>query len=119
MGVGTAGGAAAPSELGLFGKYQLIARLATGGMAEVFLARYTGVAGFERDVVIKRVLPHHARDERFVTMFLAEARITARLSHPNICHVYELGEIEGHYYMAMEYLEGVTCDALTRRLKLE
>jgi serine/threonine protein kinase len=90
-----------------FGKYSLVARLATGGMAEIFLARLTGVAGFEKLVCIKRILPHLARDKQFVAMFLDEARIAARISHPNVCQVFELGEIEGSYYLAMEYLEGV------------
>ena len=99
-----------------FGKYTLIARLATGGMGEIFLARLQGVAGFEKIVVIKRVLPHLAGEDRFIAMLLDEARIAARLSHPNICQVQELGEVEGEYYIAMEYLEGVTLADLLRRL---
>jgi len=90
-----------------FGKYRLVARLATGGMAEIFLARLQGAAGFEKLVCIKRILPHLARDKQFVAMFLDEARIAARISHPNVCQVFELGELEGSYYIAMEYLEGV------------
>jgi serine/threonine protein kinase len=99
-----------------FGKYTLIARLAMGGMGEIFLARLQGVAGFEKLVVIKRVLPHLAGEDRFIAMLLDEARIAARLSHPNICQVQELGEVEGEYYIAMEYLEGVTLADLLRRL---
>ena len=99
-----------------FGKYTLIARLATGGMGEIFLARLDGVAGFEKIVVIKRVLPHLAGEDRFIAMLLDEARIAARLSHPNICQVQELGEVEGEYYIAMEYLEGVTMADLLRRM---
>jgi serine/threonine-protein kinase len=76
-------------------------------MAEIFLARLHGAAGFEKLVCIKRILPHLARDTQFVAMFLDEARIAARISHSNICQVFELGEIEGSYYLAMEYLEGV------------
>jgi eukaryotic-like serine/threonine-protein kinase len=90
-----------------FGKYSLVARLATGGMAEIFLARLQGAAGFEKLVCIKRILPHLARDRQFVAMFLDEARIAARITHPNVCQVFELGEIEGSYYLAMEYLEGI------------
>jgi serine/threonine-protein kinase len=90
-----------------FGKYSLVARLATGGMAEIFLARLQGAAGFEKLVCIKRILPHLARDRQFVAMFLDEARIAARITHPNVCQVFELGEIAGSYYLAMEYLEGV------------
>ncbi|HEX7837591.1 MAG TPA: serine/threonine-protein kinase, partial [Kofleriaceae bacterium] len=90
-----------------FGKYSLVARLATGGMAEIFLARMQGAAGFEKLVCIKRILPHLARDRQFVAMFLDEARIAAQITHPNVCQVFELGEITGSYYLAMEYLEGV------------
>ena len=90
-----------------FGKFSLVARLATGGMAEIFLARLVGAAGFEKLVCIKRILPHLARDRQFVAMFFDEARIAARISHPNVCQVFELGEIDGSYYIAMEYLEGV------------
>ena len=97
----------ATTEAARFGKYTLVARLATGGMAEIFLARLHGAAGFEKLVCIKRILPHLARDKQFVAMFLDEARIAARISHPNVCQVFELGEIDGSYYIAMEYLEGV------------
>jgi serine/threonine protein kinase len=65
------------------GKYELVRPLAQGGMAEIFLARQSGPAGFEKQVVIKRVLPHLAADKDFVEMFLDEARLAARLSHPN------------------------------------
>ncbi len=88
------------------GRYQLLALLATGGMAEIYLARQTGIKGFERLVVVKRILPHLARKERFVEMFLDEARIAAQLSHPNIVQIFDLGHEDGEYYIAMEYLEG-------------
>jgi serine/threonine protein kinase len=77
-----------------FGKYTLVAKLATGGMAEIFLARLAGDGGFEKLVCIKRILPHLAKDPQFVAMFLDEARVAARISHPNVCQVFELGEIE-------------------------
>jgi len=104
----------AASEAVRFGKYSLVARLATGGMAEIFLARLQGAAGFEKLVCIKRILPHLARDKQFVAMFLDEARIAARITHPNVCQVFELGEIEGSYYIAMEYLEGVPLSCFRR-----
>jgi eukaryotic-like serine/threonine-protein kinase len=100
-----------------FGRYTLVAKLATGGMADIFLARYEGVAGFERPVVVKRILPQLAEDEQFVSMFLDEARIAARLTHPNICQVYELGRIEGRYFIAMEYLEGVPLTSILRQVE--
>ncbi|HET7504114.1 MAG TPA: serine/threonine-protein kinase, partial [Kofleriaceae bacterium] len=105
----------AATEAARFGKYSLVARLATGGMAEIFLARLQGAAGFEKLVCIKRILPHLARDKQFVAMFLDEARIAARISHPNVCQVFELGEIDGSYYLAMEYLEGVPLACFRRR----
>ena len=71
-----------------FGKYTLLARLAMGGMAEIFLARLAGAGGFEKLFVIKRILPQYASDPHFVTMFLEEACITACITHPNVCHVF-------------------------------
>ena len=100
-----------------FGKYTLLCKLATGGMGELFVARQTGAGGFEKLVVIKRLLPHLAEDAHFVAMLLDEARIAARLSHPNVCQVYDLGEAEGHYYIAMEHLEGVPSSMLLRRAR--
>ncbi|MCA9524287.1 MAG: protein kinase [Myxococcales bacterium] len=89
-----------------FGKYELIGRLGVGGMAEVFLARQTGPAGFKKQLVIKRILSSYADDEKFITMFLDEARLVARLHHPNIVQIFELGQIDGRYYIAMEYVKG-------------
>jgi serine/threonine-protein kinase len=89
-----------------YGKYELLRRIAMGGMAEIFLARETGLAGFERLVIIKRVLPSLAEDIDFIDMFLDEARLAARLTHPNIVHIYELDEVDGTYYIAMEYVAG-------------
>jgi len=97
-----------------FGKYELVAKLATGGMAEIFLARILGDGEFEKLVCIKRILPHLAKDPQFVTMFLDEARVAARISHPNVCQVFELGEWHGAYYIAMEYLEGVPLSCFRR-----
>src|SRR5687768_13988983 len=102
MNAGTPSGSSIPAHARSFGKYTLLAKLATGGMAEIFLARMKGVAGFEKQVVIKRILPQYADDEQFVAMFLDEARIAARITHPNVCQVYELGEVDGQYYLAME-----------------
>ena len=105
-------GASAPARLG---RYELLARLATGGMGEIFLARLEGAAGFEKLCVVKRILPHLADDARFRQMLIAEAQIAAKMAHANICQVYELGETAGQLYIVMEYLEGVTMLPLLRR----
>lgn len=89
-----------------FGKYVLDDLLAVGGMAEIFLARQQGPAGFEKRLIVKRILPQYAADEAFIEMFLDEARLTSRLSHPNIVQIFELGEEQGRYYIAMEYIQG-------------
>jgi eukaryotic-like serine/threonine-protein kinase len=101
------------------GGYILLDKLGTGGMAEVFLAMRSGPAAFEKLCVIKRILPHLAEEGHFITMFLDEARIAAGLNHPNIVQVYDLG-FDGHYFMAMEYIEGISLARLvleTRRRK--
>ena len=88
------------------GRYLLDRQIAMGGMAEIWLARQDGVAGFEKDIVIKRILPHMAKDQKFVEMFLDEARLAARLTHPNIVQIYAIGEHEGRPFLAMEFLDG-------------
>ncbi len=98
-----------------FGKYQLIKKLATGGMAEVWLARQTGIEGFAKNVVVKRILPHLSEDAEFVDMFGNEARIAARFSHSNIAQVYEFGEANGTYYIAMEYIHGEDLGRVMRK----
>ncbi|MBI1908583.1 MAG: serine/threonine protein kinase [Deltaproteobacteria bacterium] len=90
-----------------FGRYLLLERLATGGMAEIFLAKLPGVAGFEKMVAIKRILPHWSQNREFITMLIDEAKIVVQLTHPNIVPVYELGREEGSYYIAMEYVDGI------------
>lgn len=89
-----------------FGKYLIVGELAIGGMAEVFLGVQRGLEGFQKTVVIKRVLPQHGSNPEFVQMFIDEARLAARLEHPNIVRTYEFGEVGGRYYTAMEYLPG-------------
>src|SRR5262245_16154008 len=90
----------------IFDKYAIVRRLAVGGMGEIFLARQSGVAGFDRWVILKSMLPSLATDEAAVDMFLDEARLAATLQHPNIIAVYEVGRWEGSYFIAMEYLPG-------------
>jgi predicted ATPase/predicted Ser/Thr protein kinase len=89
-----------------FGRYELITRLATGGMGEVFLARAKGAAGFEKLLVVKRVLPHLAQNAEFRDLFLDEARIAARLNHPGIVQIFELGDVDGQWFIVMEYVAG-------------
>ena len=96
--------APAPARLG---RYELLGKLATGGMGEIHLARVGGDGGFEKLVVVKRLLPELVASAEFVAMFLDEARIAARLSHPNVCEVHELGRDGNDYYIGMQYLAGV------------
>jgi serine/threonine-protein kinase len=97
-------------------RYDIVGRLASGGMAEILLARLTGPSGFERAVVVKRILPHLAAEESFRTMFLDEARIVARIRHANVVQVQELGQDGEELYLAMEYLEGESASAILRRV---
>ncbi|MFZ5445473.1 MAG: serine/threonine protein kinase [Myxococcota bacterium] len=90
------------------GKYQLVKQLAVGGMGEVWLARQKGPVGFEKLVVVKTLLPHLKEDQEFVNMFFDEARIAAALNHPNIAQIYDLGEEKGEYFIAMEYVHGLS-----------
>ncbi|MGC8763994.1 MAG: TonB family protein, partial [Acidobacteriota bacterium] len=89
-----------------FGNYLLIDKIAVGGMAELFKARQNGLEGFKRIVAIKRILPHLAANQEFVTMFTDEAKLAAQLNHPNIGHIYDLGKLEDSYFIAMEYVDG-------------
>src|SRR5258708_16462474 len=97
------------------GKYKLVKLIASGGMAEVYLAREAGAAGFEKLVCLKRILPHLARDKQFVEMFLNEARLAARLDHPNIVSIFDLGESNGNYFIAMEFIDGPSLRAAAKR----
>jgi serine/threonine protein kinase len=90
-----------------FGNYFLTRRLAVGGMAEVYAAKLYGADGFEKDIVIKQILPQYARDPEFVQSFVAEAKIAVTLSHANVVGIYELGRVDGTYFIAMEYVDGL------------
>ena len=96
-------------------RFELIAELASGGMATVYLARLSGVAGFQRFVAIKRLHPHLASDKDFIQMFLDEARLAARLHHPHVVPIQEIGESEQGYYLVMDYIEGDTLARLMAR----
>lgn len=95
----------------LFGSYELLERIGEGGMAEVWRARSRGVAGFEKEVVIKRVLPSLMAREDFAALLIHEAKVAARLNHPGIVQIFELGEEQGAYFIAMELVQG--CDLAT------
>ena len=98
------------------GEYEIVARLKSGGMATLFLAHRRGAAGFQRFVAIKVVHPHLATDPSFVRMFVDEALLSARIVHPNVVHVEELGEAEGTYFLVMEYVHGSSLSMLVRAL---
>jgi serine/threonine protein kinase len=100
----------------MFGRYEVVKRIAVGGMAEIFLARDRGVQGVTRNVVLKCVLPAISSDRAFVELFHDEIRIAARLSHQNIAHVYDFGEDHGQYFIAMEYIDGAHVSQLIRGL---
>lgn len=95
------------------GSYEVVRKLATGGMGEVYLAKQRGPVAFSRDVVLKKLHPGYTSNSEFVTMFLNEAQIAASLAHPNIIHIYELFEDDG-YVIAMEYVRGGTALSLLR-----
>jgi len=88
------------------GRYQLVRHLASGGMADLWLARATGIEGFERHVAVKRIRKEQASDQRFVQMFLDEARLAASLHHNNIATVHDIGQEQGEYFFAMEWVHG-------------
>src|SRR4029078_402726 len=100
-----------------FGKYELLDRIATGGMAEVFLARSFGAAGFEKRLCINGILPDLAQSPKFVSMFIREAKISASLSHPNIVQVFDFGKVGPDHYIAMEHMFGRDLTRLNKALR--
>jgi hypothetical protein len=94
------------------GRYELLTRLAAGGMGEVFIARQTSEGSFEKRVALKLLLPHLSQEEEFVHMFLDEARIAARMNHPNIVQIFDLGVADGRYFIAMSLVEGTSLSRL-------
>jgi serine/threonine-protein kinase len=99
------------------GRFVLRYQLASGGMGNVYLAQMKGAAGVERWVALKILKQELAGEDRFVRMFLDEARIVSRLNHPNLCGVVDFGKADGRYYLALEYLHGETLSALSRRIR--
>jgi serine/threonine protein kinase len=100
----------------LLGKYEILKRLATGGMAEIYLARVSGLPGIQKMVVVKRILPQFADKPDFIEMFLDEARIVATLEHPNVVQLYDVGVVDRNYFIAMEYLHGEDVRSVARTL---
>ncbi len=98
-----------------FGKYELVRKLGSGGMGEVFLARRRGAAEANGRIVIKRILPHLTANSRFLKLFLDEAKLAARLSHPNIVRIFELDEVDGAWFVGMEYVAGRDLREVMRR----
>ncbi len=98
-----------------FGKYLLLDKIATGGMAEVYKAKSYGVMGFEKLLVIKKILPHLSRNKDFVSLFINEAKVSVSLNHANIVQVYDLGVVGADYYIAMEYVHGSDLMRTARR----
>jgi tRNA A-37 threonylcarbamoyl transferase component Bud32 len=92
----------------LFGKFFVLQLLASGGMAEVYRAKVVGAAGFEKELALKRILAHRARDTGFIRMLVNEAKLTAQLTHSNIAQIYECGAVDGTYFIAMELVNGVS-----------
>lgn len=100
-----------------FGRYLLLDRIGSGGMAEVFRAVMPGAQGFRQTFVVKRILAERSRASDFVDMFVQEARIGSLLNHPNIVQVFDFGNVGGDYFLAMEYLRGRDVQALMRQLR--
>ncbi|HEY3450304.1 MAG TPA: serine/threonine-protein kinase [Myxococcales bacterium] len=100
-----------------FGRYELVQRIGAGGMGEVWLARLPGLGGVSKVCVVKKMLPHLASDPTFAKRFLDEAKVVVHLNHGNIAQVLEMGEVEGEYFIAMEYVEGKTVARISSRLR--
>lgn len=101
---------------GTIGRYQLCFELASGGMASVYLARAEGSPGFQKLVALKRIHPHLSSERAYIEMFLDEARIASSITHPNVCSVFDFGEVDGEYFIAMEYLMGEPLSRVQRRI---
>ncbi len=100
-----------------FGRYELVSQLGRGGMAETWRARLMGAAGVTKPVLIKKILPEYSRDRDFTAMFISEARITATLSHGNVAQVFDFGEVDGEYFLAMEFVDGQPLNRLMKRAR--
>src|SRR6266481_496577 len=97
------------------GRYHVVRHLASGGMAELYIARQEAMGGFEKEIVVKMLQPRYAENPRVVQMFLDEARLAAKLNHPSIVHVYDVADEGGVKYIAMEYIRGETLTEIVKR----
>jgi eukaryotic-like serine/threonine-protein kinase len=113
----SAKGTAAQTAVNQLGRYRLLRSLGIGGMAEAFKASYSGPGGFERTVVVKRILPANCEDPEFVRMFMAEAKILGMLHHPNVVQVYDFGESDGSLFLVLEYVDGPSLGRLLKALR--
>jgi serine/threonine protein kinase len=98
-----------------FGKYQILERIATGGMAEIYKARLEGIGGFQRTFAIKRILPNLSQNSDYIAMLVDEAKVAGLLSHANIVQILDLGQVDGIWYIAMEFVEGRDLGAVLKR----
>jgi len=105
------------SQAATFGKYQILGRIAVGGMAEIYKARVEGEGGFHRTFALKRILPHLTSRQEFVDMLVEEAKVAGLLSHANIVQIMDLGQVAGTYYIAMEYVDGPDLGRILRRCR--
>src|SRR5579859_6076088 len=100
-----------------FGRYTLVRRVGTGGMAEIWKAKAQGPAGFEKILAIKKVLPHLAEDSEFIEMFIEEAKLVATLVHPNVVQVFDFGQVgKSEFFIAMEYVSGANLAMILKRV---
>lgn len=104
---------------GRIGRYEILRKIATGGMADLFLAKQVGMDGFEKVVAIKRILTHLAHDEEFIGMFRDEARIVAKLNHPNVVQIYDFGKSGDSYFIAMEYIPGRNLSSIAKKARAQ
>ena len=98
------------------GRYTLLGLVACGGMGEIYQARYDGVAGFAKTCIIKKIRREYARDKSFVDRFLDEGRLLVSLTHSNIVQIFDMGVVDGEYYLAMEYVDGADLRMLLRHI---
>ncbi|MBC8133578.1 MAG: serine/threonine protein kinase [Deltaproteobacteria bacterium] len=113
----TGGGGSTGQEATRIGRYEVLNRIGVGGMAEVFRARATGPRGYQRNLIIKRILPHFAAHPDFVRAFVDEAKILGMLYHPNIVGIYDFGEDNDRHYLALEYLDGPSLASILARMR--